>query len=298
MRSAIIHALYWVGIVATFSSCEKIPADTNALLQASFNIALQTQTRAPESINPNMYTAKVYMFKEETSGSNRFVYSGEQSITSSSLNVSGLLPATKYRFVFLAIPKNQQPTLPNFTTTKPSYTNALANYISGSQTENELFRNILSFTATVNLNAFSIVLTRQNGALQIRLNNSNGKIKTAKLEVTSSSQMYLNDGTGGEVLSSGTNISLSKSERPLKTNDYRISINVLPTGDLTGKGRLTITQSNGSQTIYNLQSSSGRIPIYPNQITWIVLGNSYYEDEEDNSIDDENSVIYSLSEIQ
>ena len=252
-------------------------------------------------MNPSAYTAKVYIFKEESSGSNHFIYSGEQNITGNSLTVAGLVPATKYRFVFLAIPKNQQPALPNFNSSKPVYTNALATYISGSQTTNELFRNILSFTATVNLNTYTIVLTRQNGALQIRLDNTNGKIKTVKLEVMSQQQIYLHDGMGGQVLTSGTNITLTKSERPSKTSDYRIGINILPIEDLTNKGRLTITQSNGQQKVYTLKSSSGRIPVYPNQITWIVLNEGCHNQDDAESNDGAatiSSEMYSITDTR
>ena len=116
-----------------------------------------------------------------------------------------------------------------------------------------------------------MVLTRQNGALQIRLDNTYGEIKTVILEAAGLSKIYFNDGTGGRVIATGSEIQLSKSDRPSRTSDYRISINLLPVEDLTGKGRLTLTYSWGLQRVYSLRSTSGRIPIYPNQITWLVL---------------------------
>lgn len=271
----------WIAILAGLAACEKDPQTPEPRIQVTFDLALQALTRAPESLNTSTHTAKVYLFKEETPGSNRYLYAGEQSITGSSLTVGGLLTGTKYRFVFLAIPKNQQPALPNFSASKPAYTEALATYVSGTQSANELFRNILTFTASVNLNAQTIVLTRQNGALQIRLDNSDGKIKSVKLEVASAPQMYLHDGTGGQVLTAGTNVTLSKSEKPAKTSDYRISICLLPTSDLTGQGRLTISRSNGSQSVYTLRSTSGRIPVHANQITWMVLGEEACNDDSD-----------------
>lgn len=83
--------------------------------------------------------------------------------------------------------------------------------------------------------------------------------------------MLFQDGTGGKVLSEGSPVQLSKSEIPPVTDNYRISINLLPLEDLTGKGRLTLTHVDGTETVYELKSTSGSIPIYPNQITWLVL---------------------------
>lgn len=274
MKTTILRILCWLGIAAGFSACEKVLEDPEPSLQVRFNLELESQTRAPQNLNPSTHTAKVYMFREETSGSGRYVYSGEQNLTGSSLTVGGLLPSVKYRFVFLAVPRNQQPALPNFTVSRPSYTEALAAYVSGTQTANEMFRQVLDFTATTNLNTLAVVLTRQNGALQIRLDNSDGKIKQLKLEVESAPQLYLQDGSGGQVFTAGTPVTLTKSEKPSKTNDYRIGVYLLPVNDLTGRGRLTITFSNNSQTVYTLRSTMGRIPVYANQITWIVLGDS------------------------
>ncbi|HIW52607.1 MAG TPA: hypothetical protein H9919_04230 [Candidatus Alistipes excrementipullorum] len=281
-----------IGIVCMISSCGKTDDGTGLSASVDFSMEFLSQTRAPEALDTNSYTAKVYMFKEESSGSNRFVYHGEQTITSSNLTVGGLVSGTKYRFVFLAIPKRQQPSLPTFTSTRPEYINAVATYLSGTQTGNEIFRNIFTFTASVNLSRYSIVLTRQNGALQIRINNSDGFIRSVKLEVASQSAMYLNDGTGGQVITSGNAISLSKSAQPYWTSDYRISINVLPTEDITGKGQLTLTYYNGRSAVYSLKSTSGRIPIYPNQITWLVMGRDCHYGGNDNDSEAESRTIF------
>lgn len=274
MKATILRILCWLGMAAVFSACEKVSEGSEPTLQVSFNLALESQTRAPQNLNTSTHTAKVYIFREETSGSGRYVYSGEQNLTGSSLTIGGLLPSVQYRFVFLAIPRNQQPALPSFTATRPSYTDALASYVSGTQTANEVFRRVLDFTATAAPSTLAVVLTRQNGALQIRLDNSDGKIKQVKLEVESAPQMYLQDGSGGQVLTAGTPVTLTKSEKPAKTNDYRISVYLLPTSDLTGRGRLTITLSNNSQTVCTLRSTAGRIPVHANQITWLVLGDA------------------------
>lgn len=274
MKATIIRILCWLGMLANFSSCEKLSEEPEPCVQVRFHLTLESQTRAPQNLNPSTHTARVYLFREESSGSGQYVYSGEQNVTGSNLVINGLMPSVRYRFVFLAIPRNQQPALPNFTTLRPSYADALAVYSSGTQNSNEVFRQVLNYTATINLNTLTVVLTRQNGALQIRLDNSDGKIKQVKLEVKSAPQMYLQDRSGGQVLTAGAPVTLTKSEKPSKTSDYRISIYLLPTSDLTDQGRLTLTHSNNSQTVLSLRSTAGRIPIYANQITWIVLSDA------------------------
>lgn len=288
MKSLILSTIIYLAFVATLASCTKEQYESADPLQVHFDIAMQAQTRAAERFDANTYSAKAYLFKESTSGSGLYAYVSETSVTGNNLTIGGLQPSAKYRLVFLAIPRSQQPSLPNFTATRPSYTDAKATYVSGATPSNELFRHILSFTASSSISTqqHTVVLTRQNGALQIRLNNSDGKIRNVKLEVQSYPQMLLNDGTGGMVLSSGNAITLSRSERPPKTNEHRITVNVLPIGDITGKGRLTITHNNGSQTVYDLVSTSGRIPVYPNQITWITLDDDTICDDQDDSSSD------------
>lgn len=274
VKRFLIGILWGVGLL----SCSGTEEMVTPSVSTTFDLTLQSETRAPESLNTSTHTAKVYLFREETSGSGRYVYFGEQSITSNRLTVSGLVSGTKYRFVFLAVPRNQQPSLPALTASKPSYTEALLTYVSGSQPTNEVFRNLLTFTATADLNAMTIVLTRQNGALQIRLNNADGWVRSMKLEVSSLPQMYFHDGTGGQVLTAGTSLVLSKSMQAPRSSDCRISVYVLPAEDLTGKGRLTLTYWTGQQSVYTLQSTSGRIPVYPNQVTWLLLDESCRSD--------------------
>lgn len=272
MKAILTRLVSGLGILAILTSCDtglEIPDPT---LQMSIDLTLETPTRSPQPLNPWTHTAKVYMFMEEAAGSGQYAYWGEQAVTGGSLTVEGLQPQSNYRFVFLAVPRNQQPALPDYSASQPSYTEALVSYVSGSQPTNEVFRCILDFTATPDLNRYGVVLTRQNGALQIRLDNRDGKIKSVKLEVESASRMYFQDGTGGEVLTAGTQVLLMKSERPAKTDDYRISIYLLPTRDLTGQGQVTITYWNNVQAVYFLRSTSGRIPVYANQVTWLVLG--------------------------
>lgn len=283
MRSTILSAIVTLSGLILFVSCSKSMEEmAPAPAQVTFDIGMSTATRAAQAINLNTYSAKVYIFKEETAGNGRFIYNSEQNITSSSQSITGLLTGTKYKLVFLAIPKKQTPALPDYTSTKPNYLDASATYISGNQTANELFRNILTVTPISGSNQYSVVLTRQNGAIQIRLNNEKGSIKTVKLEVMGLPKVLFNDATGGMVLTSGTAITLSKSAQLSKTEDYRITIYLLPVEDLSRKGRITLSASNGKQTVYTLTSSSGYIPIYPNQITWLTLPHTC-SDESSNS---------------
>ena len=123
----------WIGLAAGSVSCG-VPDDPAApAVQVEFDVALQAPTRAPEALDPTVYSAKVYLFREETPGGGRYVYSGEQTLTGGSLSLGGLTAGTAYRFVFLAVPKRQQPALPDCTSTRPAYSDATATYLSGVQ---------------------------------------------------------------------------------------------------------------------------------------------------------------------
>ena len=248
---------------------------------AEFCVSLNARTRAPQDLDLNTYTAKVYMFKEETAGSDRFTYLGEEEITGNTFTVEGLTADVRHRFVFMALPKGQTPELPAHTAGKPGYDTAGLTYISGNQTTHEVFRDILTFTPEKGDNAYSIVLTRQNGALQVRMGNANGELTGVKLEVEGMPEMFLHDGTGGKVVTKGSAVQLSKEETPGTTKDYRITVNLLPAEDVTGKGKLTLTYRDGTSKEYALTSTQGGIPIYPNQVTWLTL-NGTGDDGDDN----------------
>lgn len=291
MKSVFSYVILHIAIAALFVSCTKEQNDHVDSLQVQFNIALQPQTRAAEQFNPNTHTAKAYLFKESTPESGQYTYVSESAITGNNLTLQGLQSSVSYRIVFLAIPRWQQPSLPNLTISRPNYTDAMASFISSNTaTSNEIFRNILSFTASTSISTqqHTVVLTRQNGAIQIRVNNIEGKIRTVKLDVQCRPQIYFNDNASGMVLTTGGVITLSKSERPSKIKDSRITINILPAEDITGKGRLTVTHTNGWQRVYDLVSTSGSIPIYPNQITWLTF-NEDDDDGCDGSHDEESS---------
>lgn len=248
---------------------EMPPSET----QGTFTVALNPQSRAPQDLDLDVYTAKVYMFKETDTATETFSYWKEADLTGNVFQTEGLTVGVRHRFVFMALPKGQTPELPSHTGNKPDYTDADLAYITGNQTRHEVFRNILTFTPekTTADNRYSIVLTRQNGALQVRMSNTDGLLAKVKLEVDGMSGMYLHDGTGGKVITKGTAIRLSEEETPEAVKDYRITVNLLPAEDVTNKGKLTLTYTDGSTKEYPLTSTQGGIPIFPNQITWLTL---------------------------
>lgn len=265
----------WLASILLLASCHSELAEPEALTspaETEFHLNLSTQTRTPQTLDTDVYTAKVYMFTERTDGSDSFQYLGEADITGSTFTADGLQAEVRHRFVFMALPKGQTPALPSHTDAKPDYEAADLAYIESNETGHEIFRAILDFIPQESqANSYNVVLTRQNGALQVRMSNADGALKSVKLEVEGMPEMYLHDGTGGKVITKGTAIQLSKEERPETTSDYRITVNLLPAEDITGKGKLTLIYTDGSQKEYNLKSTQGGIPIFPNQITWLTL---------------------------
>lgn len=264
MKHGILFRMLLFSWVTTVPfACQQPDEDGAMTCKVQFNLSLEAQTRAPQEIDFGEYAVSLYVFDAETS-----LCVQSLAITSSSFTVTGLEKNTTYRGVFLAIPEGQQPALPLSAST---YETSTLQYIDGNRTDQEVFRNILNFSTDDEITSYSIILTRQNGAIQIRMSNADGAINNARLEVEGLPVMLFQDGTGGKVLSEGNPVQLSKSETPPVTDNYRISINLLPLEDLTGKGRLTLTHVDGTETVYELKSTSGSIPIYPNQITWLVL---------------------------
>ncbi|BFK96010.1 hypothetical protein [Alistipes onderdonkii] len=265
----------WLASIILLASCHSELAEPEALTRQAdteFHLNLNAQTRAPQTLDTDVYNAKVYMFTESTAGSERFDYLGEADITGGTFTAERLQAGVRYRFVFMALPKDQIPALPLHTDAQPDYEVADLAYIESNETGHEIFRAILDFSPkNSQTNSYDVVLTRQNGALQVRMSNADGALKSVKLEVEGMPEMYLHDGTGGKVITKGTAIQLSKEDNLRITTDYRITVNLLPAEDVTGKGKLTLTYTNGSQKEYNLKSTQGGIPIFPNQITWLTL---------------------------
>lgn len=268
MKYGILFKTLLLGLAVGCSACRQPDGEPTGERRIRFELTLDARTRAPQALDTEQYAARLYLFREETA--DRYVAAGTMEITGEALTVGGLDPGVSYRFVFLAIPRSQQPALPMLAD-GTAYTEAAMTYLAGNQPCQEVFRAIQTFTAADDPATRSVVLTRQNGAIQIRLGNADGSVRNARLEVEALPEMLLQDGTGGQVLSQGAAVALAKSEQPAVTSDYRIAVNLLPAEDITGQGALVLTLADGTEQRYTLRSTSGTIPIYPNQITWLVL---------------------------
>lgn len=268
MKYGILFKTLLLGLAVGCSACRQPDGEPTGERRIRFELTLDARTRAPQALDTEQYAARLYLFREETA--DRYVAAGTMEITGEALTVGGLDPGVSSRFVFLAIPRSQQPALPMLAD-GTAYTEAAMTYLAGNQPGQEVFRAIQTFTAADDPATRSVVLTRQNGAIQIRLGNADGSVRNARLEVEALPEMLLQDGTGGQVLSQGAAVALAKSEQPAVTSDYRIAVNLLPAEDITGQGALVLTLADGTEQRYTLRSTSGTIPIYPNQITWLVL---------------------------
>lgn len=285
MKKHLLSASLVAMLAACLTSCSSDIDGVSLHESASvaFTIGLDPQTRAVQTLNPDNYDTKMYLYEgyDEKDGTVSYSYKNEIDVRSNLITVDDLNTKTKYKAVFLAVPKGQQPSLPVLRDmdATPAYTAATAQYINGDATETDkhIFRSILSFTASASTGSQSTVLTRQNGALEVRIRNMKD-MTSVKLHVKGHTTMLLNDGTGGQVITEGEPVALSKTvtER-LTASEVRVKINLLPQEDITDKAGkdnyLEIVTSNGETTRYPIKSDHAMIPIYPNQVTWLTLGN-------------------------
>ena len=275
-------AIALIGVLSSSCSSENEPQPEVVKTSASFHVGLDSQSRAAQSLNLANYDAKMYLYegRNNADGSVGYTQIRELELTDNYLTVEDLNTKTSYKAVFLAVPKSQTPGLPELfgSDIAPAYEDAVTGYINGdeNETDKNIFRSILSFTASVNASAQSTVLTRQNGALEVRIKNIPG-MTSVKLHVNGHIEMFLNDGTGGQVITSGQPIALSKTlTSGLTSSEVRVRINLLPQEDITDKegnsNYIEIT-TNGGVKKYPIKSDHSMIPIYPNQVTWLTLGN-------------------------
>lgn len=205
------------------------------------------------------------------------------------LTIDGLDSEQKYyKVVLLAVPNAQYDISTGSTESDPSYLDAKTQFQGkGAQCDYEIFRDVLTIKPTVSNTTFNAVLTRQNGAVEIRIRNM--QLQEVTLQVNGTEYMYFHDGTGGQVLSDTPFLSLKRmlTSEQLTSSETRIRINLLPQEDITAKdgtetanNKLIIKDKTGVTTTYPLKSSEGSIPIYPNQVTWLTLGNG--DDSEGN----------------
>ncbi len=274
----------WLTFLGLASACssetdEATEPETTAV---SFHVAMNIETRAEHPLDPGAYTAKLYLYERRQAGEKvGYTKVQEINVNSDKLTINNLVTKKQYKAVFLAVPSTQTtPALPDFTNgTAPAYDQAIATYINGQPDEigKDIFRSIIDFTAQAAGNPLNTVLTRQNGAVEIRLLNQKD-LKSVELHVNGHTEFYLHDGTGGQVITEGTPVALVNTitdANILNASEVRIRINLLPLEDLTdGNGTnnyLVVTTGTGTIK-YPLKSGHPTIPVYPNQITWLTLG--------------------------
>ena len=251
---------------------------------ASFSLSLNPVTRAAKDLDPAHYDGKVYLYerRESNDGSSvGYTQVQELPVTSNQMTISGLVPLKQYKAVFLAVPKGQTPALPEYMGkgNVPPYSEAVAEYIGGlsGDISNDVFRSIVDFQATTANSQQSTVLTRQNGALEVRLLNQKNLI-SVKLHLNGHTSFLFQDGTGGQVITQGNPIVLENTITDLarlSASEVKIRINILPQEDLTdqnGVNNYLEINTGGVLTKYPIKSDHQSIPVYPNQITWLTLG--------------------------
>lgn len=234
-------------------------------------------SRAVQDYNSGAFPGRYYLYK----ASGAFIASGV--LESSNFTLTNLPAEEESTLVLLASPNGNQVVLP--TEAIEAYNNATLTYQQGTDNNTnitkDVYRDIIKIKPAIGINEVNAVLTRQNGALEIRIKNMN--IKSATLQLNGTQTMYFNDGTGGQVLSKDEITLTNTMDNLSGKNDIRIRINLLPQEDITtgntandpdistSDNKLTITTADGQETTYNIKSTQGAIPIYPNQITWLTF---------------------------
>ena len=290
MRQNVITRLsFCFMLVMSLFACDK----SSEVLQENGEVSIsissgieQASSRAVVPYPQNVYKGRYYVYNSDGS----YLSEGELA---SVLKINGLTSGQEYKVVLLAVPSWQQYdiTTTGGTESEPSYSDAKTQYQGeGTQYRYEIFRDVLTIRPTVSNTDFNAVLTRQNGAIEIRIRNM--QLQEVTLQVNGTQYMYFHDGTGGEVFSD-TDLKLTRKLTPeeLTSSETRIRINLLPQEDITAKtGTATaenklIIKTETSETTYPLQSSEGSIPIYPNQVTWLTLGDGGEGSEGDFIVD-------------
>lgn len=287
MRQKVISRLsLCFMLVMSLFACDK----NSEVLQENGEVSIsissgieQASSRAVVAYPQTGYKGKYYVYKSDGS----YLSGGELA---SVLTIDGLTSGQEYKVVLLAVPSGQANEITTGSTeSDPSYNEAKTQYQGdGTQYGYEIFRDVLTIKPTVSNTDFNAVLTRQNGAIEIRIRNM--QLQQVTLQVNGTQYMYFNDGTGGEVISE-TELLLTRTltSEKLISSETRIRINLLPQEDITDDNGdtnfLKITTTSGTETTYPLKSSEGSIPIYPNQVTWLTLGDGGEGSEEDFKVD-------------
>lgn len=232
-------------------------------------------SRAVQPYPEQAYRGKWYLFASEGTG---YVWVEEGEIVAEPIHLEDLSVERTYKLVLVAVPVGQVSALPGENgVTETDYEQVMAVYQSGPErVDNDIFRDILSFRPSAGTMNREAVLTRQNGAVEVRLQHI--VFDRAELYVAGTQYMYLNDGGTGQVLSTGA-VNLSVQRAGTGAVDERIRIHLLPQEDITGSAsgnRLILYGGDYPETgrVFPLQSDQGVIPVYPNQVTWLTLGSS------------------------
>lgn len=270
------------GMAGLLAACNvENPEDNrqNEYASVTVNLAVDASTRAAVTYNPEAKPGRYYLYKLQEG--NVYGYVDEGRLSGPQLNLEELEPSSDYKLVLLAAPVQQKPEpIVSGDVTLP-YESAFIPYLDNSNVSatNEIFRDILTFKASTAAGDQNAVLTRQNGAVEVRIKNRKNMQKVT-LSVPSPVYMALNDGTGGMVLqpegmTETVDVTTSVTGDELNKTEVRIKVYVLPQEDIAGKGTLTIEYSDGSETkTIPLKSDQGVIPVYPNQVTWLTLGDN------------------------
>ena len=288
MRQNVITRLsFCFMLVMSLFACDK----SSEVLQENGEVSIsissgieQASSRAVVPYPQNVYKGRYYVYNSDGS----YLSEGELA---SVLKINGLTSGQEYKVVLLAVPSGKQYGITTGgTESEPSYNDAKTQYQGeGTQYDYEIFRDVLTIKPTVSNTDFNAVLTRQNGAIEIRIRNM--QLNEVILQVNGTQYMYFNDGTGGEVISkTGLLLSRTLTSEQLISSETRIRINLLPQEDITAKTGTTaenklIIKTETSETTYPLKSSEGSIPIYPNQVTWLTLGDGGEGSEGDFKVD-------------
>ena len=289
MRQNVITRLsFCFMLVMSLFACDK----SSEVLQENGEVSIsissgieQASSRAVVAYPQTGYKGKYYVYNSNGS------CLSDGPLTSV-LKINGLTSGQEYKVVLLAVPSGQQYGITTGgTESELSYSDAKTQYQGdGTQYGNEIFRDVLTIRPTVSNTDFNAVLTRQNGAIEIRIRNM--KLQEVTLRVNGTQYMYFNDGTGGEVISDKElTLNRTLTSEKLTSSETRIRINLLPQEDITAKTGTTtaenklIIKTEKGETTYPLKSSEGSIPIYPNQVTWLTLGNGGEGSEGDFIVD-------------
>lgn len=284
MKTRHLYHNLLVALVAccSFSACNNEVA-TVGTEECTVRVNLSMEepdgvSRAVQAYDADNFPGRYYLYN----ASGTCVASGE--LVSSSFTLTNLPAEEESTLVLLASPNGNQVDFP--TEVDASYDNATLVYQQGTGNNStnitkDVYRDIIKIKPAIGINEVNAVLTRQNGALEIRIKNMN--IKSATLQLNGTQTMYFNDGTGGQVLSKDK-ITLTNTMEDLSgKNDIRIRINLLPQEDITtgntandpkvdtSVNKLTITDVEGKTTECPIKSNQGVIPVYPNQVTWLTL---------------------------